>query len=192
MNVVVAFFCFSSPVVINIYLVYVFFVYSTPCNFRSCLFVLFTHTQAYCVNDWSHSSKHWLELISVAWDLASSLRQILERTHEIQDDKHHLFADYKPESGRPSRARVIAAMSKFGISAKLIRLCGMTLSNSISSVKIGMHLSKPFNTVRGLRQGDPLSCDLFSFIMESILRKAGVHLTSFQKSVLRTLTTLRS
>ena len=44
-----------------------------------------------------------------------------------------------------------------------------------------MDLSEPFDTVRG----DPLSCDLFNFVMESILRKAGVHCSGiiFQKSV---------
>ena len=42
----------------------------------------------------------------------------------------------------------------------------MTLSNSCSSVKVGMHLSETFNTVRSFRQGDPLSRDLFNFVME--------------------------
>ena len=48
-----------------------------------------------------------------------------------------------------------------------------------------MDLSETFETVRGFRQGNPLSCDLFNFIMESVLRKAGVHRngTIFQKSV---------
>ena len=76
-------------------------------------------------------------------------------------------------------------MSELGIPAKLIRLCRMTLSNSRSVVKVGMDLSEPFDTVRGFRQGDPLSCDLFNFVMESVLRKAGPHRsgTIFQKSV---------
>ena len=62
-------------------------------------------------------------------------------------------------------------MSELGISAKLIRLCRMTLR---SSVKVGKDLSEPFDTVRGFRQGDPLSCDVFNFHMESVLRKARV------------------
>ena len=37
----------------------------------------------------------------------------------------------------------------------------------------------------GFKQGDPLSCDLFNFLLESVLRKAGVHRngTIFYKSV---------
>ena len=55
----------------------------------------------------------------------------------------------------------------------------MTLSNSCSSI------SETFDTVRGFRQGDPLSCDLFNFLMKSVLRKAGVHRngTIFYKTV---------
>ena len=76
-------------------------------------------------------------------------------------------------------------MSKLGIPAKLIRYCRMTLSNSCSSVKVGKDISEPFDTVRGFRQGDPLSCNLFNFFMESMLRKADVHRngTIFYKSV---------
>ena len=52
--------------------------------------------------------------------------------------------------------RAFAAMSEFGILAKLIRLCRMTLSNnSYSSVKVGMNLFEPFDTVRGFKQGGP-------------------------------------
>ena len=76
-------------------------------------------------------------------------------------------------------------MSELDIPVKLIRLCRMALSNSCSSVKIGEDLSEPFDTVRGFRQGDPLTCDLFNFLMESALRKAAVHRngTIFYKSV---------
>ena len=74
-------------------------------------------------------------------------------------------------------------MSELGINAKLIRLCSMMLSNSCS--KVGKDLSEPFETVRGFRQGDSLSCDLFNFLMETVLRKAAVHRngTIFYKSV---------
>ena len=84
-----------------------------------------------------------------------TLRQILEKIHEKQVDTHHLLVDYKAAFDRPIRDRVFAAMSELGIPAKLIRLCRMTLSNSYSSVKVGMDLSEPFETVRGFRQGAP-------------------------------------
>ena len=66
-------------------------------------------------------------------------------------------------------------MAEFGIPAKLIRLCGMTLTDTKSSVKIGKDLTEPFYTRRGLKQGDGLSCNLFNIVMEMIMRKAAVN-----------------
>ena len=102
------------------------------------------------------------------------LWQILEKRLESQQDTHHLFVDYKAAFDSPIRDQVYNIMSEFGIPAKLTRLCRMTLLNTSSAVKVGKNLSDPFNTIRGFRQADPLSCTLSNFIMESIVRKAGV------------------
>ena len=50
-------------------------------------------------------------------------------------------------------------------------------AHTIHVVCVKFILSEPFDTVRGFRQGDHLSCDLFNFVMESVMRKA------LQKSV---------
>ena len=47
-----------------------------------------------------------------------------------------LFVDYTAAFDSLIRDRVFVAMSELGISAKLIRLCRMMLSNSYSSVKV--------------------------------------------------------
>ena len=82
--------------------------------------------QAYCVNDWNQSSKHWLDLISAAPDLASPVwsidqiftqRQILEKNHKKQVDTHYLFVEYKAAFDSPIRDRIFAAISELGISA---------------------------------------------------------------------------
>ena len=98
---------------------------------------------------------------------------------------HYLSVDYKVAFDSPLRYRVFATMSELGIPAKLVRLCRMPLSNSCSSIKVGMDISEPFDTVRGFRQGYPISCDLYNFVIESVLLKVGVHhnLAIFQKSV---------
>ena len=48
-----------------------------------------------------------------------------------------------------------------------------------------MVLSKHFDIVRSWEQGEPLSCDLFNFVMENVLRKAEGRLndTILQKCV---------
>ncbi|XP_060665319.1 uncharacterized protein LOC132797575 [Drosophila nasuta] len=110
-------------------------------------------------------------------DQIFTLRQILEKSYENQIDTYHLFVDYKAAFDSPRRDRLYAAMSELGIPAKLTRLCRMTLSNTISSVKVGCGQSETFTTKCGLRQGDSLSCILFNILVESIIRKAGVHRT---------------
>ena len=92
-----------------------------------------------------------------------------------QDKTDHLFVDFKTAFNSLVRDHLYAAMSELGNPAKLIRLCRLTLSNSCSSVKVGKDLPEPFDTVRGFRQGNPLSCDVFNFFMEIALRRAGVH-----------------
>ena len=118
-------------------------------------------------------------------DQIFTLRQILEKTHEFQVDTHHLFVDYKAAFDSPIREAVHEIMAELGIPAKLTRLCMMTMSNTTSSVKIGSEISEPFDTIRGFRQGDPLSCNLFNLIMEAVIRRAGVETsgTIFYKSV---------
>ncbi|XP_073814500.1 uncharacterized protein [Musca autumnalis] len=107
-------------------------------------------------------------------DQIFTLRQILEKTQEMQIDTFHLFVDYKAAFDSPIRSKVFQAMSDFGIPAKLIRLCRMTLTETRSSVKIGKNLSEEFTTKRGFRQGDGLSCDLFNILLEKVIRDAKV------------------
>ena len=47
------------------------------------------------------------------------------------------------------------------------------MSNSYSSIKVGLVPTEPFATMQDFRQGSPLQCDLFNFVMESVLQKAG-------------------
>ena len=82
----------------------------------------------------------------VASDLASPpltrLRQTLEKIHEKQVDKQHIFVDYKAAFESPLRDRVYAAMSELDLPTKLMRLCRMTFSNFCCSVKVGIDLSE--------------------------------------------------
>lgn len=105
-------------------------------------------------------------------DQIFTLRQILEKTLEKQIDTHHLFVDYKAAFDSTIRSHLYETMSNFGIAAKLIRLCRMTLRNTSCAVLIGKDLTTPFETKRGFRQGDSLSCDFFNLMMERIVRAA--------------------
>ena len=67
-------------------------------------------------------------------------------------------------------------MSEFGIPAKLIRLCEMTLKNAQCVVKVG-NLPEPFDAKRGFKHGDSLSCDFFNILMEKIICAAALRHT---------------
>ena len=126
---------------------------------------------------WGQSGGILIDLIVTQYiksttDQIFTLRQILKKTHEKQVGAHHLFVDYKTAFDSPIRDRVYTPMSELSTSAKLTRLCRMMLSNFCSYARVRMDLSEPFDDVRSFRQGDPLTCDLFNFVMESVLQKA--------------------
>jgi hypothetical protein len=57
------------------------------------------------------------------------------------------------------------------VSQKLIRLIGLTFTNSKAKVKIGNHLTEEFRIVSGVKQGDPLSATLFSIVIDNVLKQ---------------------
>ena len=78
-------------------------------------------------------------------DQIFTLRQILEKTQEMQIDTDHIFIDYKAAFDSPIRQKLLDAMAEFGIPAKSIRLCRTILTDTKSSVKIGTNLTEPFS-----------------------------------------------
>jgi sorting nexin-29 len=61
-------------------------------------------------------------------------------------------------------------MQEFEIPVKLINLKRATLKR----VKLQGHLSDPFLTQRGLRQGDAQACLLFNIALEKVIRDLGI------------------
>ena len=62
-------------------------------------------------------------------DQIFTLREILKKTQEHQIDTHHLFIDFKAAYNSIYRDELYRARSSFGIPAKLVRLCRMTMEN---------------------------------------------------------------
>src|SRR6201990_1734370 len=65
-------------------------------------------------------------------------------------------------------------MEEFGFPAKLIALTKLTLLNVKARVRIRNNLSEIFETMDGLRQGDPLATLLFNIVLEKIVRNSTV------------------
>jgi hypothetical protein len=52
---------------------------------------------------------------------------------------------------------------------KIIRLIGLTFTNSTAKVTIDNQLTEEFRIVSGVKQGDPLSATLFSIVIDNVL-----------------------
>ncbi|CAD7014012.1 unnamed protein product [Ceratitis capitata] len=87
-------------------------------------------------------------------DQIFTMRQILENIREKRIETHYLFVDFKAAFDSTNRSSFYVTISEFGIPAKLIRLCKLTLDNTSSAVRIRKGLSEPFDTKRGVRQSD--------------------------------------
>ena len=121
----------------------------------------------------------------------SSLAEVNAKSHsrsrssrQKQINTFHLFVDCKSAFDTPDRDHLYTTMSEFGIPAKLIRFCEITLKNAQCVVKVGDNLSEPFDAKRGFRQG--ASCDFYNILMEQIICAAGLRHTAtiFYKSIM--------
>ena len=106
-----------------------------------------------------------------------TLRQILEKTHELNIDTHHVFIDFKQEYDSIRRDKLLSAMYALGIPAKFVNMYRLSLADTKSLFKVDGAKSEPFITTKGFRQGDDLSCDLFNICLEMIIRAANIDTT---------------
>ena len=67
-------------------------------------------------------------------------------------------------------------MDENGFPGKLTRLIKATMDGVRCCIKISGGLSGPFETRRGLRQSDELSCLLFNIALEGVMRRAGFNM----------------
>jgi sorting nexin-29 len=96
-------------------------------------------------------------------DQLFSIRQILEKCTEFNIDFRAAY-----ESVR--RQALWEIMEEFGFPQKLISLTKLTLRQVKSMVRINQKLSEPFETLEGLRQGDPLATLQFNIALEKATR----------------------
>jgi hypothetical protein len=114
--------------------------------------VLFTRLKPY-VEEVTGSYQCGIREGKSTTDHIQALRQVLERTQEFKIHTLHLFIDIKPACDSIKRDKLLSAMQEFGIPVKLINLTRATLKRVKCRIKLQGHLSEPFLTQLGLRQG---------------------------------------
>ncbi len=112
------------------------------------------------------------------------LRLITQKSYEMNTEVLNLFIDFKAAYDTIIREELWGIMVQFGFPNKLIRLLKATLQGVMCSVKIQGSLSRPFESTKGLRQGDALSTILFNIALEGVVRRSGVETSGsiFNKS----------
>ncbi|CAD6237892.1 GSCOCG00012499001-RA-CDS [Cotesia congregata] len=79
-----------------------------------------------------------------------------------------LFVDFKAAFDSVDRVELSKALRKRGVSEGLVRRCEVVLKETCSRVRVGKELGERFWTMKGLRQGCPLSPLLFVLFLADL------------------------
>jgi hypothetical protein len=118
-------------------------------------------------------------------DQMFSIRQIVQKSYEMNVETLHLFIDFRAAYDSIDREGLWNIMAESRFPHKLIRLLKATLARVMCSVKVQGTTSGMFECKIGLRQGDELSTKLFNIALEGVFRRAKLELngTIFTKSI---------
>jgi hypothetical protein len=96
------------------------------------------------------------------------VRQIFGKCHEYNIDLSNIFVDYSQAFNSVNRNKIIVSLKQGNIPSKIIRLIGLTLTNTTAKVKVNNHFIKNFSVETGVKQGDPLSATLFAVVIDNV------------------------
>ena len=105
-------------------------------------------------------------------DQIFTLRQILQKCRERQIPTYHLFNDFKVAYDTIDRKELRSIMQRYHFPGKLIRLLEATMNGMQCKVRVSNLSSESFESHRGLRQGNGLSCLLFNIALQGVIRGA--------------------
>ena len=108
-------------------------------------------------------------------DQIFGIRQIVQKSFELNVETHHLFIDFKAAYDTINREELWLILAELRIPKKLIRLLRATLDGVMCCVKVQGACSDFFESKRGLRQGDALSTTLFNLALEGIVRRSEIN-----------------
>lgn len=99
------------------------------------------------------------------------LKNIIERTIEMQQDVFLCFLDYKKAFDRVKHIDLLKMLHRVGIDDKDLQLIQNIYFEQSAAICLGDEMSEWINIKKGVRQGCVLSPDLFSLYSEVILRE---------------------
>jgi hypothetical protein len=99
------------------------------------------------------------------------VRQVSEKCHEYNIDLYNIFVDYTQAFDSVNRNEIIESLMQYDIPSKIIRLSGLTLTNTTAKVKINNQLTENFRVETGVKESDPLSATLFTVVIDNVLKQ---------------------
>jgi sorting nexin-29 len=99
---------------------------------------------------------------------------ILEKMGECGLNTFYLFVDFRAAYDSTDRTQLFKAVEEFQIPRKLTSLAEKTLRNTRCKLKTPNGITYPFDTKKGLRQVDALSCMLFNTALEKAVTEANL------------------
>ena len=87
-----------------------------------------------------------------------TVKQLVEKHYEFDNDLHLLFIDYKQAYDSINREVLWDTLITFGIPAKIVKMIKLCMNKTRCKVRFNQHnISDEFEVKTGLRQGDALS-----------------------------------
>ena len=103
-----------------------------------------------------------------------ALNQIIEKSNEYNLPLCIGFIDYEKAFDTVEHFAIFEALRKANVNEAYINILQNIYNQATARVHLGKLVSTEFPIHRGVRQGDPLSPELFTAVMEEVFKKADI------------------
>jgi hypothetical protein len=103
-------------------------------------------------------------------DTIKEAQLLLERANATQSPVYLILLDQEKAYDRVDQQMLMKILQKVGLPATLLRAIRGCLAGATSQISVNKHRTGPIPLNRGVRQGDPLSCLLFNFVIETLAK----------------------
>lgn len=103
-------------------------------------------------------------------DHIHTLNQVIEKAREYRIELHMLFVDYRKAFDSIKHVKIWEGLKKQGIPMKIIRVLKNVYEKAKAYIKIDRK-GPVFKVTNGIKQGDPMSSNIFNCVLEEIFRQ---------------------